>query len=153
MKKMLSLMLMTLFMMPVSGCSSYSERQQAGAVMGGALGGVLGSNVGRGEGRTAAIIAGTLLGAVIGSEIGSYMDKTDELQAQRALEMNRDMQASQWRNPNTGADFSTMPTSTYQQPSGQYCREYQTDIVVNGRKEVGYGTACRQPDGSWSISR
>lgn len=151
MKKMTILFLIGLFLVPVTGCQTHSQREQTGAVMGGALGGVLGSNVGRGEGRTAAIIAGTLLGAVIGSEIGRYMDQTDELQAQRALELNRDRQPSQWQNPNTGAEFSATPISTYQRPSGQYCREYQTDIIVGGKKETGYGTACRQPDGSWEI--
>lgn len=33
----------------------------------------------------------------------------------------------------------------------EYCREYTKTIRVNGRKESGYGTACRQPDGSWMI--
>jgi hypothetical protein len=28
-------------------------------------------------------------------------------------------------------------------------REYQTQIVVNGRLVDGYGQACLQPDGSW----
>ena len=151
MRNIITLILIGLFMISVTGCESYSQRQQTGGVMGGALGGVLGSNVGRGEGRIAAIIAGTLVGAVIGSEIGRYMDKTDELNAQHAMEMNPDRQTSRWHNPNTGADFSTTPVSTYQKQSGQYCREYQTDIIVSGKKESGYGTACRQPDGTWEI--
>jgi surface antigen len=151
MRNIITLILIGLFMISVTGCETYSQRQQAGGIMGGALGGVLGSNVGRGEGRIAAIIAGTLVGAVIGSEIGLYMDKTDELNAQHALEMNPDRQTSRWHNPNTGADFSTTPVSTYQSSSGKYCREYQTDIIVSGKKESGYGTACRQPDGTWEI--
>ena len=46
----------------------------------------------------------------------------------------------------------TVPQSTYQAPSGQYCREYQTTIVVNGRPESAHGTACREPDGSWRVA-
>ena len=29
------------------------------------------------------------------------------------------------------------------------CQEHE--IKVGGRMEQGYGTACRQPDGSWEI--
>jgi len=43
------------------------------------------------------------------------------------------------------------PTRTYQTASGSYCREFTQTIVVGGRTEEGYGTACRQPDGSWQI--
>ncbi|MEE8203551.1 MAG: hypothetical protein V3R74_07315, partial [Alphaproteobacteria bacterium] len=31
------------------------------------------------------------------------------------------------------------------------CREYQTTVNVGGQVEQAYGTACRQPDGSWQI--
>lgn len=140
-----------IFIFSLTGCQGQSQRQQGGAVLGGVLGGVLGSNVGSGQGRTAAIIGGTLLGAMVGSEVGRYMDETDELKSQQALEMNRDRQTSQWHNPNTGADISTTPVNTYQTSDGNYCREYQTDIEVDGRRQKGYGTACRQPDGTWKI--
>jgi len=43
------------------------------------------------------------------------------------------------------------PLKTYQRPSGQYCREYQQTIYVGGQQQQAYGTACRQPDGSWEI--
>ncbi len=29
-------------------------------------------------------------------------------------------------------------------------REYQTQVIVGGREVDAYGTACLQPDGSWS---
>lgn len=35
--------------------------------------------------------------------------------------------------------------------AGRYCREFQQTVTVGGRTESGYGTACRQPDGSWAI--
>ena len=35
--------------------------------------------------------------------------------------------------------------------SGRYCREFQQTLIVGGRTENAYGTACRQPDGSWEI--
>jgi hypothetical protein len=35
--------------------------------------------------------------------------------------------------------------------SGRYCREFQHEIDVGGQREQAYGTACRQPDGSWEV--
>lgn len=36
--------------------------------------------------------------------------------------------------------------------SGGPCREYTKTISIGGRLEVGYGRACRQPDGAWEIA-
>ena len=44
-----------------------------------------------------------------------------------------------------------MPVRTVQQADGTYCREFQQTVTVGGRTEEAYGTACRQPDGSWKI--
>jgi hypothetical protein len=45
-----------------------------------------------------------------------------------------------------------MPASpVYRAPNGQYCREYQSTVIVGGRPQPGYGTACLQPDGSWRV--
>ena len=46
-----------------------------------------------------------------------------------------------------------MPVETYQTSSGQYCREYLQTVVIGGQQQQAYGTACRQPDGSWKIIR
>jgi hypothetical protein len=32
-----------------------------------------------------------------------------------------------------------------------YCREYTKNILVDGREEMSYGTACLQVDGRWRI--
>ena len=32
-----------------------------------------------------------------------------------------------------------------------YCREFTRDVMVAGKKQPGYGTACRQEDGDWKI--
>lgn len=34
---------------------------------------------------------------------------------------------------------------------GMYCREFQQTVIIGGRAEEAYGTACMQPDGSWMI--
>lgn len=34
---------------------------------------------------------------------------------------------------------------------GRYCREYTQGIKIGGESQQAYGTACRNPDGSWEI--
>ncbi len=70
---------------------------------------------------------------------------------QYALENNPTEQVSDWVNPDTGRSGGVVPTRTYQSPQGQPCREFITTIIIGGRQEQGYGTACRQPDGSWQV--
>lgn len=133
----------------LAGCQTNPTQQQTGAAIGGVLGGVLGAQVGKGKGRTAATIAGTLAGAYIGGAIGRSMDETDRMKANQALETSRTSQPVSWQNPDTGASYTVTPTRTYQADSGTYCREYTTEAVIGGKREIVYGTACRQPDGSW----
>ena len=50
-----------------------------------------------------------------------------------------------------GASGSVTTTRDGTSTSGRYCREFQHDVTVGGKKEQAYGVACRQPDGSWEI--
>lgn len=146
-----SFALMLAMVVSVSGCATYQgPHEQAGMVIGGVLGGVLGSQVGRGSGRTAAIIAGTLAGAAIGGAVGQSMDQTDRLKTAQTLETVRTGVPARWVNPDTGNQYTVVPTRTYESTAGP-CREYTIDAVIGGRVEQVYGTACRQPDGSWRI--
>ena len=146
--------LLVLSMLSVSGCANYGQQEQAGMVIGGALGGLLGAQVhsrhhGR-DARTIAIIAGTLAGAAIGGSIGRSMDELDRMKTAQSLEVVRTGVPSSWRNPDTGNQYTVTPTRTIEQASGP-CREYTIDAVIGGRPDKVYGTACRQPDGSWKI--
>ena len=117
-------------------------------MVGGVLGGVLGSQVGQGAGRTVATILGTVVGASIGGNVGRSMDDRDRIKAAHALENVRTSVPSRWVNPDTRIQYTVIPTRTYDAPSGP-CRDYTVDAIIGGRAERGYGTACRQPDGSW----
>ncbi|MFN2310279.1 MAG: RT0821/Lpp0805 family surface protein, partial [Gammaproteobacteria bacterium] len=66
------------------------------------------------------------------------------------LETVRTGVPAQWRNPDTGNQYTVTPTHTYENPTGP-CREYSIDAVVGGRPDKVYGTACRQADGSWQV--
>jgi len=134
----------------MAGCTAMTKEEQ-GALAGAAVGGAVGHNFGSGTGKALATFAGAVLGAFAGSGIGRQLDMYDELQAQRALEYNRTGDATIWVNPDTGKEVTFVPTETYQRDSGQYCREYRTQVEVGSKVEEAYGTACRQPDGSWKI--
>jgi surface antigen len=135
----------------LAGCATYQgPQEQAGLVIGGVLGGVLGSQVGSGRGRTAAIIAGTLAGAAIGGSIGQSMDQVDRLKTAQTLETVRTGVPARWVNPDSGNQYTVVPTRTYETTAGP-CREYTIDAIIGGRVEQVYGTACRQADGSWRV--
>ncbi|MGD2117219.1 MAG: hypothetical protein PVG66_02570 [Chromatiales bacterium] len=54
-----------------------------------------------------------------------------------------------WHEGNASGQVTATREGT--SSSGRYCREFQHEITVGGKKEQGYGTACRQPDGSWEV--
>lgn len=141
----------TLAVAVLAGCTTPGHQQeQAGTVLGAVVGGVLGSQIGHGGGRAAATIAGTIVGGMVGGNIGRSMDDTDRLKAAHALETSRTGVPSRWRNPDSGHDYTVTPTRTVETAQGP-CREYTVDGVIGGRSEKVYGTACRQPDGSWRV--
>ncbi len=141
----------------LAGCANNAgSKQTMGTLIGAAGGGLAGVQIGSGKGQLAAVAAGALLGAFIGNEVGQSLDRADRLyaqrNAQRTLEHAPTGQTSGWVNPDSGHSGTVTPTQTYRSPDGRYCREYQTTVVVGGRESQGYGTACRQPDGSWQIA-
>ncbi len=46
---------------------------------------------------------------------------------------------------------ATPASPPYTDSSGRYCREYQSTVMVGGQPQQSYGTACRQPDGTWRV--
>ena len=117
-------------------------------VIGGILGGALGSQIGGGSGRTVATVVGAIVGASIGGNVGRSMDDRDRIKVAHTLETVHTGVPSRWRNPDSGNQYTVVPTRTFER-SGSPCREYTVDGFVGGRSEKIYGTACRQADGSW----
>ena len=70
---------------------------------------------------------------------------------QNALEYARTDETTTWRNPDTGDSEAVTPYNTYQTSEGRYCREFIKTVTIAGEQQQAYGTACRQPDGSWEI--
>ena len=139
----------------LSGCASMGPKEGAGSVVGGVGGAVIGSQFGSGTGRVVGTAIGAIAGMLIGQEVGKSLDRADQLEMQRtaqhALENSRVDETRTWRNPDSGNSGTITPKRTYKTERGQYCREYQQTVLIGGQERQAYGTACRQPDGSWKI--
>ena len=151
------LVLFMIFAFLLVGCTQHmGAKEGTGALLGATAGAVLGSNVGKGKGNVVAIAIGALAGALFGQEVGRSLDRADRIamgqNAQYSLEHTRSNETTRWDNPDSGNSGTMTPTRTYQQSAGQYCREYRQTVIVGGEKQDAYGTACRQPDGSWLIN-
>ena len=168
-KTILALTASTLLLAACNGQQNAYNAQQGGITGGGGLdksdvgtglgalgGAVIGSSFGKGNGRVVGGVIGGLLGAGIGHEVGASLDRADmqyyQATQQKALETAQPGQSLPWNNPQSGHSGTVTVKNYYQDNStGQYCREFTNKINVGGKTETGYGTACRQPDGSWQI--
>jgi surface antigen len=143
-----------LLIVVLAGCETTQPGEKA--VIGGLGGATVGGLMAAGFGGSPAAIAGSvILGGLVGGAIGDRMDAADKRQASeaaaRALESAPSGQSVAWHNPDTQHTGTVTPTHTYQNASGQYCREYQQTVTIDGQPHQSYGTACRQPDGSWKV--
>ncbi len=161
MLRILSLVTMCGFLLVSSPVRAECNSQQTGGgevvgtLLGAAVGGLIGSQIGKGTGNKVAIGAGVLAGGLLGNKLGAQLDCRDQeyhaSTAQNSFETQKTGTTSTWVNPDTGHSGSVTPTRTYQSDDGTPCREFTQTIEVNGQKQTGYGTACRQSDGSWKI--
>ncbi len=154
-KSLIKLSLLAVLAISLAACQNSGPKQTGGTLVGAAAGGLLGAQFGKGSGKLAATAVGVLLGAWVGSEVGKSLDRADRLAMQRttqtALETGRSNEPVMWSNPDTGHRGTVTPQPAYQAPQGQQCREYQQTVTIGGRTEQAYGTACRQPDGTWKV--
>lgn len=111
---------------------------------------------------TVVTIAGFACAAALTAEIASAQTVTPggpaqplppapPLWIQRALETAQPGTEVPLRNADGGTDGAIIPSPAFQDAAGQTCREFQQTITVNGQAQQAFGTACRQPDGSWRL--
>lgn len=142
-----------LLVIATTGCATLESNPKTsiGSLGGAAFGGLIAAAAGGGG---AAIAGAVIGGALLGALGGSMLDQRDKRMAaeaqQKALESAPAGRPVAWTNPDSGHEGTVTPVRTYQ--SGDtYCREFQSDVVIGGKNEKAYGTACRQPDGSWKV--
>ncbi|MGE3147582.1 MAG: RT0821/Lpp0805 family surface protein [Pseudorhodoplanes sp.] len=143
----------------VAGCAGdpstgTGPKQNTGTLVGAVAGAAIGSQFGGGTGeRVAAGIAGAAIGGLLGNRIGAAMDDEDKQRAYMAqmdaLERSPSGAPVGWENPDSGRRGTIVPGPAYDR-RGTKCRAFTHTIYINGRPEVARGTACRNPDGTWT---
>lgn len=159
MKRFFTLFIASAFLMTsLSACATRSDgqpsKESGGAIIGAAAGAIAGAQFGKGRGQLATTAIGTLLGSLVGSDVGRSLDKADLMYAGRAQERAYSApvgQSIQWNNPESGNRGTITTTRDGTASTGEYCREFQQNVTIGGKTEQAYGTACRQPDGSWQL--
>jgi surface antigen len=106
----------------------------------------------RSEQPMSASIAEAMAGGLIGRSLGEDLDRGDRQRAleaeYRALEYTASGEPVAWHS---GARLSGQVVAAPPYRVGsQNCRQYTHTVRQNGAERVGRGTACRNPDGSWT---
>ncbi len=130
------------------------NKQQVGAASGAVIGGILGSKVGDGSGQLWATGAGAVVGGLLGSSIGASLDRADLAFLNGANQRAHSAPIGEtvsWNNPDTGNYGTVTPKREGTSTAGRYCREFEQEIFIDGRREVAVGSACQNSDGTWEI--
>ncbi len=138
--------------MPLAACSPGNN--EGGSTLAGAvLGGIVGNQFGKGGGKVAATIAGAAIGGIVGNEIGRKLDDRDRMLAQEAeleaWERGPPGRPVKWRNPNNGR-YGEIVADDFYMREGRRCRNFYHRVYIDGQPEPMRGTACRNPDGTWT---
>jgi surface antigen len=150
MKKILSTLIVSAVAISLSGCADWSK-QDIGTLTGAAGGAAASGLLFHGDSQIPAMVIGGILGGALGNRIGNKMDQQDQARMSQAVTHTPTNQTTAWTNQNTGVTYQVTPIRNYKTTQNQYCREYQTTVIINGEAQKAYGTACRKPDGSWKI--
>jgi len=134
--------------------SGRGPKENTGTLLGALGGAAIGSAFGGGtSGHVAGALIGAGVGALLGNRIGAALDDEDKKRAyeaeMNALERGPSGAPVGWRNPDSGRYGSVVPGPAYVQ-NGRNCRAYTETIYIDGRPQTARGTACRNPDGTWT---
>lgn len=134
------------------GCAqTRGNNSTTGAILGGVTGALI-----AGGNNPATTVLGTLAGALIGSEIGAQMDERDREYATEAFYEASEADVGRviiWNNPRNGHHGKVIVVRDGRTARGQYCREFKSQVIINGKIRTHYSKACRRPDGMWYVIR
>jgi surface antigen len=139
----------------LAACTANSGPKEVGGTAAGAVaGGVIGNAIGGSAGnRLAGTAIGAAIGGFLGNRIGAALDDEDKRRAyaaqMQALETGPSGAPVAWRNPDDGRYGNVVPGPAYQ-ANGATCRQYTHTIYIDGTPQTERGTACRNPDGTWT---
>ena len=130
-----------------------ANNQEGGTAIGAITGAIIGNQFGKGSGKVAATLAGAVVGGIVGNEIGRKLDQRDRELARQAeydaWESGPPRQPVRWRNPDNGR-YGEIIAEDYYYRGPQRCRDFLHRVWIDGRPQTMRGTACRNPDGTWT---
>lgn len=101
----------------------------------------------------AAAIVDAMSGGLIGGPIGTNLDQRERRRAleaeYKALEYTPAGQAVAWGKEG-GRRYGEVVAGSPYRVGSQDCRQYVHTVTVGGQASAARGTACRNPDGSWT---
>ena len=122
----------------------------AAALQGCASTGVVRNDAGAPSASAITALGGGLIGGSIGRDLSSR-DRRQALEAEyKALEYGQGGQVITWqssRDINRGEVVAAQPYRV----GSQDCRQFVHTLYTGNASQTARGTACRNPDGSWSL--
>jgi surface antigen len=89
-------------------------------------------------------------------ELKAKLDGSDRQAAAQALQLALnevgDGVTLVWRRPASGLEGRIKPVSAFRDDQGRICRHLVYSLALGGYRREIEGVACRDPDGSWSLS-
>lgn len=110
---------------------------------------VLGNELKSASSARMGAFGGSIAGPLVPNAIGARMDMVDQNCVGRILEFAPDSRRVYWRSPDSGVTYAVVPTRTYQNALGAYCREFHTSASNGSHLQQLHGVACRRTDGTW----
>jgi surface antigen len=135
------------------GLAACETKRESGTAIGAITGAVIGNQFGKGSGKVAATFAGAVIGGIVGNQIGKDLDARDRELARQAeydaWESGPPGRPVRWQNPNNGR-YGEIVAEGYYDRGGSRCRDFIHTVWIDGRRQQMRGTACRNPDGTWT---
>lgn len=155
-----SVFIVTAFLLAVGAAgTARADNNNAfwGTGIGAAVGSLVGSQFGHSGGNVAATGAGIVAGGVAGNVIGQSIDNDNRARSGSASGYAAPAPMT-YHAPSSAPNYVAPPApppasaATYlDSDAGTYCREYSQSVMIDGRPQETYGTACLQRDGAWHI--
>ncbi len=90
----------------------------------------------------------TALGLVIFNELSEAQKRAHENALARGTTADVGDRIA-WNQ--SGPSGNVIVTRKGQTTDGRPCREFQQEVIIDGKREQAYGTACMQPNGAWKV--
>jgi surface antigen len=138
---------------PLGACGPDASKADTGTLFGAITGGIIGNQFGKGSGKVASTFAGAVVGGIVGNSIGRDLDERDRILARDAeydaWERGTPGRPVRWSNPANGR-YGDVVAEDYYDRGGSRCRNFVHTVYIDGRPQSMRGTACRNPDGTWT---